>query len=324
MKTLKFIAALCVLSMGSELLAQQLDPDTKKDILEVMEQNKDAKAKRRWVGNSGLYAEYEESKSGSGEYSPYLSGNFRRSQSMFSFEYDLYKTYNNKNDNYERTMLQIGARYEYETNAPYEFGVALAYRDEMVVSSNSGSTTGQNIHGYRPNFTGSYSFGDMVSVYADLLFNFERRAQHGSGDVVEYNDYEHELLGGISFKLSKTHQFNLEYLHYIEDIVGTERSTLSQARFSYTYNFENGLSLTPYYRNEFDYKYEEYTGKYEKSHTQDGLRTYYGLKFKYPVNNRVTVLGNYYYRDEEWETFSTGKKVNNYKHYGMFGFNYNY
>lgn len=309
--------------MPFALLAQDL-LQGKKQLVDVMEQNKDAKDKKHWVGNTGLYFEYEKTKT-SGDYSPFLAGNFRRAQSHFSFEYHLMKTYEIDNENYERSQMLGGVRYNHANdNDPYSFGAALAYRDEITVQTAGSSSGGENIKSYRPNLFAEYRFENGLSLYYDFLFSYERRVSHGDGEVNRYNDYVHELLAGGSYKVTDHQTVALEAFHVIEDYKASDKYSELQARIKYTYAFESGLSLTPYIRYGVDMKYEKYTDKYHKVHTYDADRIHYGMSLKYKYDKRVTVTGNYYFREESWNGLETNKDVNKHKHYALFGVNYAY
>lgn len=296
----------------------------KKQVVDVMEQNKDAKDKKHWVGNTGLYFEYEKTKT-SGDYSPFLAGNFRRAQSHFSFEYHLLKTYEIENENYERSQMLAGIRYNHaEDDQPYSFGAALAYRDEVTVMSSDGASGGENIKSYRPNLFASYKFNNGISIYYDLLFSYERRVQHDAGEADRFNDYVHELLAGGSFPFLNNNSIAFDAFHVIEDYKGIDKYAEMQARVKFSHHFDFGLSLSPYIRYGLDMKYEKYSDKYTKSHTYDAKRIHYGLSFKHKYDKRVTITGNYYFREENWTGKSGNKDVNKHKHYALFGVNYAY
>ena len=279
-----------------------------------------------WAGSTGLYTDYEEAKSGGGDHSVFLKGSFKKEKSDISYNYKLMKTYDTKNDNEERTRVQVGASYNYDTGMPYTFGVSLGYRDELLIESTEGtSTSGKNIHGFLPSIDAAYSLGKMAGVYTSASFLLERRASHGSGDSKEYSDYEHEFVLGAFYKLGKSQKLSVEYSHAVEDHASSYLDTIQQAQVSYAYTLENGVVLNPYYRHGLEYKAEEYDSATMKNvHISDYSRQHYGFKFKVPVTSSITLSGNYYYRDIEEKTIDGGKKTNDYKHYGAFGFNYSY
>lgn len=312
------VSLLCVSSLYGQDLLQG-----KKQLTEVMEQNKDMKDKSHWVGNTGLYFEYEETKT-SGDYSPFLAGNFRRAQSHYSFEYQLWKTYDKYNDNYERSLMQGGVRYNHANDEDnYTFGASLNYKDEITVATKNSAHSGENIKSYRPNFFASYKFDNGFSLYYDFLFSFERRVKHSDAEVNRYNDYVDELLAGGSYTFGKQ-ALALEAFHVMEDYLNSDKYSEWQARIKYTYNFDFGLSLTPYIRYGLDMKYEKYSDKYTKAHTYDVERVHYGMALKYKYDKRLTLTGNYYFREEEWKGVGANKDLNKHKHYTLWGINYAY
>ena len=314
------IAALMSVSVG---MAQDL-LQGKKQVIDVMEQNKDAKDKSHWVGNTGLYFEYEETKT-SGDYSPFLAGNFRRAQSHYSFEYQLWKTYDKYNENYERSLMQGGVRYNHANDDDrYTFGASLNYKDEITVATKNEAHAGENIKSYRPNFFASYKFDNGFSLYYDFLFSFERRVKHSDDQARRYNDYVDELLAGGSFSFMQKHLIALEAFHVMEDYKASDKYSEWQARAKYTYTFDSGLSLTPYVRYGVAMKYEKYSDKETKAHTYDASRVHYGMALKYKYDKRVTLTGNYYFREEEWSGIGSNKDLNKHKHYTLWGINYAY
>lgn len=274
--------------------------------------------------------------------SPYFGAFIYQTGSLWMYDFQVLKTYIDRNDEYDRTRWQVGVTRSFPfkiADKPATFKLRLGFRNDNWHYSSTvtqGMITNYETKGtlvrkseerneiwVRP--TLSYRYNDHLSFLGSLSFRFIDRklAYAPTGETRRDWSHIHEHFIGGTYRFNPKNALTVYYLYIDESLVNTLYNKEHFLWSTYDYKFDSGFRIMPYVRISLDRGKQSFRN-WEDQETafKKKDRSRYGFQLLYPITNSLSVWTDFYYRPEQ--TWQNGQKTHNHFTFVALELRYNF